>query len=588
MIEDLIGKKYTKYLNEAVNIQHEAAYYVNRDSENPYHSTFRNIVLSVYNDNKLQTNRFFEAFLGNSIPSLEVCKTIFTNLFKVFDSQNQNAQYNFTNASYKQDAEQFLKKFEKFWQNEYWEAVKAQFNSLIVVDLPIDQKTNDPDPYLYILDISRVVGITPDKDLNIDEIVFTENVEIEVEGKKVEKVYYYYYTKEFYSKWEKAPETNVYINIFTIPHNLKENPCFFLWPSTLNQTSWILREGILVPIFDDLKWYNIKYVESRKADMLYLNPIMQRIRSSCGYDSSLGNHVKDSNQSIKCSNGWLVDEENRLIINNGNRVLCPVCGKGKHGGGGAGNIIEIDINEKPEDVDVSKPLASFITPPIEGTIEQFNRLPILKDSIIESACGTESAETREAINEKQVKYNTESKEDVLKRAASYVSYAVTNAYRRLLTLRYRERFISCSYFQGSEFYTKTIKDLIDLRAKAHNPIIKAQIDEQVIEVKYRNNPEKMSKEKLLYKLLPYSSLTDAEFLTQIGIRINDEKTINLRLQFTDAVLLFESKYGSIYEYYKDFSDSVPDINRIQVIKDNLLSLIKIEKNVIQDQVSKSF
>jgi hypothetical protein len=569
MLKDLISKnKFSQDINEAIQLQHEASFYITRDINNPYSSTFRNRVLSIYNQDKYKTDRFFDAFSGKSLPSIEVCETIFSELFRVFDSQNQNSEYNFSSADRKANALEYLDKSESFWKNEYWEALKYQFNSFLVTDLPAEAKRS-PEPYVFVLDVSRVVYVDLNKNGSVKEIIFTEKARINDQ----EKLYHYYYTEEFYSKYEIDGETE--IEIFKNSHKLKRCPAEFLFAEKLNK-GLFLRKGVLVPNLDDLFWYNLKVVESRKSDLLYLNPTMQRPKISCGYDSKTkgGDHI--SGKSGKCIGGWLYDNDKPLLENN-RRVICPICGPSSHGGGGAGNTIDINLDSmaiQNGKVDPTNQFVRYITPEIEGTIKQHEWIIEGKDHLIKSVCGEEQTQSKEAINEKQVKASYESKEGILKRLAGNISIVRQNIERNILELRYGGSFKSNTFFLGSEFYLKSVDDLLKLRKDSTNPIEKKQIDEQIIEVKYRNNPTKLERERLLYKLLPYSTLTDTEFISQIGQSITDQKLIDLRLQFSDCVTAFETQFGSIIEFYRSMDINLPETNKIQTLKQTLLSYVQ--------------
>lgn len=575
MIKELIDKKkYSQQINEAILLQNESSYYITRDFDNPFDANFRQRVLEIYSKDTYKQKRFFDAFAGKSLPSIEVCETVFAELFRVYDSQNQYSQYNFKDSDKKPDAMVFLDKFTNFWKTDFWEALKFQFNSFLVTDLPVKQTTELPEPYVFVLDISRVVYIEFLKDKSIKEIIFTEKNE------DTGDFYYYYYTEDFYSKYIIKDEIET--EIFNNPHKLGRCPVERLWPEKLNKTH-VLCKGVLVPNLDDLFWYNIKVIESRKSDLLYLNPTLQRPKLSCGYDStSKGNHT--SAQSGRCVGGWLYSQDSTPVMDNtGNRVLCPVCGSAKHSGGGAGNSIDIDLNSSAitsGQIDPTRPMVSYIVPDIQGTIKQHEWIIEMKEHLIKSVSGAEQTQSTDAINEKQVKSSYESKEGVLKRIALNISMVREKIEYNLLKLRYFNSFTSNTFFLGSEFYLRSYENLQALRKNSTDPIQKKQIDEQIIEAKYRNSPVKLERERLLYKLLPFSTLSDDEFINLIGTAITDQKTIGLRLQFSDCVMMFENQFGSIIEFYNTMKKELSEYDKINTLKQTLLIYV-------QNQVSRS-
>lgn len=66
-------------------------------------------------------------------------------------------------------------------------------------------------------------------------------------------------------------------------------------------------------------------------------------------------------------------------------------------------------------------------------------------------------------------------------------------------------------------------------------------------------------------------------MAQVGKTIVGDETINLRQQFSNAVELFESENGPIIEYWNQFSDSISEITRIELLRTMLLNNISISK-----------
>jgi hypothetical protein len=568
-----------KYRNEIIlseNLQNEASFYISTDQTNPHWNLFKQRVLNIYVGDTNKYNRFFSAFSSSTMRSVELCDNVYAQLYRVFDSQDRVIEYNFNNDDLHADATTYLDRFNEFWYKEWWEAYKHQFCSFIVVDLPTYQTTKFPEPYIFILDISRVHYIVPTDEWGVKEIIF--------QAVEDEKLYYYYYTDTFYSKYEIKDDQE--IEQFKFDHKLGHCPVHSAWNEKLNNKNWLLKRSAITPNFEDLFWINIKTVESRKADLLYLNPLLQMPKLSCGYDSSKksmsGHHYPDS----KCVGGYLYSSTDKTPIFDqyDNVVLCPSCGKQRHSGGGAGNMIQIDLDSqaiKDGKVDPSNTLAKYITPDIQGIKEQYSRIKDEEDRFIKNAVGSDDQPTKSALNELQQTAIFESRENVLVRISEQISKIRTLVTKDQLTLRYAESFVYNQFSQGTKFYLVEVSDLLEMREKAKDPIQKREIDEQIVEVKFKNNQKKKDEGKLLYKLLPYNTLTDTEFtdLMETG-KINDSQTIALRLQFSNAVEMFESEYGSIIEFYTlKFPEGTTEIERVKIIEGYLKGYLNIEKDV---------
>lgn len=582
------SNKYKNQIIEAVEFQNEASFYTTYDVSNPHIEIFKSRVREIYAGDKHKYDRFLKAFAGKILPSIELVETIYSQVYRVWDSQDRIREYNFSNKDLHDEALSYLGKFDNFWLRDFWEAYKHQFCSFVVVDLPTE-KSQIPSPYLFVLDISRVIFIAPTMDWEVAEVIFKSIEQPSGYDKPTE--FWYWYSDKFYSKYEIREDQE--IEVFTVPHNLGSCPVHHLWNEKFNKSNWLLKKGLIVPNYDDLFWFIVKTVESRKADLLYLNPIKQEPKVSCNYKSKEDKEQRYSSGlygDVECNGGWLYTIDGKTpVTENGQKVLCPNCGRSRHASGGAGNTIVIDLDTaaiRDGKVDPSASLVKFITPDIDGIKEQYQRLKDEKERITKHCVGSDDQPTKSAVNELQQTAIFESKESVLKRIAEQISFVKTYSDRDMLKLMYPETFISNRHNQGTKFYLHTVDELLEVREKAKDPIQKRQIDEQIIEVKYRNNSKKLNEEKLLYKLLPYSSLTDIEFSEMITSgRITDNVAISLRLQFSDAIELFESKYGSIIEYFTyKFAETVPEIQRVKVMKGLLTDNINIEKNV-QNQFS---
>lgn len=588
------ANKYKNQIGEAVDFQNQAAFYITYDTSNPHISIFKRRVKEIYAGDKHKYERFIKAFAGKIMPSVEVCETIYSQTYRVWDSQDAVNVVNFKNKDLHDEALMQLGKLVPFWHKDYWEAYKKQFCSLVVVDLPAEQKNPErPEPYPFILDISRVIMIEPTHEGKVKEIIFTAIEELD--GFNEPQVVWYWYNNKFYSKYLIKDDKET--RIFEHPHKLNRCPVHFIWNEMVNQKSWILRKGLIVPIFEDLFWFIIKTVESRKADLLYLNPIKQEPLLSCGYNNKKydteGKYKKDRLGDVECRGGYLytIDGKTPVKEEDGSKSLCPNCGRSRHASGGAGNSVVINLDSqavKDGKVNPADKLVQYITPDIEGIKEQYSRVKDEKDHMVKYSVGSDDQPTKSALNELQQTAIFESKESVLKRLSEHISNVKTDVDRDILELTYPDEFISNRYTQGTKFYLHTVEELLDMRGKAKDPIQKAQIDEQIIEVKYRNNPKMLNEQKLLYKLLPYSSQSDDEFSALVDKgRVSDNETISLRYQFTDAVEAFESKRGSIIEYFTyKFAESVPENKRVEIIRELLIDNIKIEENV-QNQVLSS-
>jgi hypothetical protein len=565
IVEKIRDCKNKTDIVKAINLQNETAFYVERN-ENPHSVNFYNRIAEVYNKDMYKLRRFRNAFMGNTLPSVDVCDTIFNELSRVFESQNKYINYSFSFDELKLDAENYFDKYNQFYTGDLWQAFKTKYCSFVVVDLPRIQGTPKPEPYPYILNINNVKSIELDG-TEPKEIIFTEKLP---DG----EILFYLYDTERYSVYT-VKETEQLI--FEARHDLGYCPVKFIRNSFLNSQSKILRATNVTSSLDDLFWYVFKSIESYKADLLYLNPDKQTPKSSCGWEDKNG----------KCYGGKLIGtgkEKHPILAEDGiSQRLCPNCGEKQYNSGGAGNLIMIDYESSAVTegkVDPTRALSQYITPPIDGVNTQYDRITKLKENIIKSCVGSDSPQTKEAVNELQQLAGFESRETILKKLSVDLSQTIKWIEGTACKLRYGKSFISNSYYMGDKWYLQTVDDLINRKEKTTNPIEKDEIEMQIIETKYKNNPEKLEREKLLYKLVPYRTLTDKEFIDLAKTDAVEGK--ELRMNFTNLINLFELDYGDISTFYNRFSDNVAGTKRISIINDILNSFIKEPIKITED------
>lgn len=564
---------YKADIDHAAKLEHEVAFYTYYSPGSKHKPLFEDRVRKIYNNDSYKVKRFKEAFQGDILPSVELLRNSWNQLYKVFDAQNPVANYQFSDNSYREEAVKYLSKFDKFWKTEGWQRLKTRYNSLVVVDLPEFQEGNRPEPYIYFVDI-----------VNVKHIEFVEDShqikEVKFKGKIDGADVYLYYTDEFYSVLQDLDDQPSKENTST--HDLGYCPVNFFWSDLLNNESKILRKIPVVDVLENLFKYCFKSIEAFKADLLYLNPDKQAPKSSCGYEGA----------NEKCFGGKLVNENKQPIISNNIQRLCPHCGTNQHLGGGAGNLITIDFNNdavREGKVNPSMDLVRYIMPDIKGIQEQYKRIQQLEDSINKSIAGEDNVITRESINELQQEAKYQSKETILTELSDRLSDIITWTENTILKLMYGDMFNGCTKNLGNKFFIRTIDELQRMLNESTNPIQRTEIQKQIIETKYKNNPDKKRRETLLYDLMPYSSLNDSMFHEYVKMGKISDYDITLRTNFDNIISELEMRYGNIATFWDySFAESVKEYQKLKTIKSLITEIIndnyqlKVNQNELQD------
>lgn len=564
--EKIDSFKYRGNVETAIALQNELAYYTEYNVGAAHEAEFRKRVSVIYNGKGNKVDRFMNAFKGKILPSLEIMDTVWGELYKVFDPQDSVYHYEFSNEAYEGEGKEYIESTRDFWKTKAWSELKTKFNSILIVDVAKEQKGNKPEPYRYFIDI-KTIRYIEFYDEKIKEIIF------ECKGEDGEPNYHYY-TDLFYSVYDKD-----YMLISEAPHKLGYCPAEFLSNEYLNSSSQINRKNNCVTCIEEIFKYNFKTIEAFKADLLYLNPDKQAPMSSCGYDAN----------GQRCVGGKLVDMNKQPVFDSGTHKLCPACGNDQHNSGGAGNLISIDYNSAAViegKVSVNQDLTRYINPPIDGNKEQYTRLISLKESLIKSMAGADTVQTKEAVNEKQQEANYQNREAILKGISDLLSHIITWSDTTMLKLRYADKFKSCSVFMGSKFYIRTVDELLAMHELATNPIIKGQIIDQIINVKYRNNSQKRDREMLLFKLLPYAEVGDKEFDEYVKAGKVSNEDFVLRSNFHNIITDFEADRGNILTWLNTFfRETVNMYQRIKIIREELKKYyiynVKEEKPIVE-------
>lgn len=485
----------------------------------PYYSTFRKKIEALYL-NVYKENRFVNVYLGKFPSTVEICETIFSTLSNIFDSQNKNITVSVENQKDEEIISE-LKPFYEYFKNEGWKAVQTLFNSFLCVDINENQEY-----YLYNIAPQFVRYIDFDDDNEIEEIIFSFDNEK-----------YYYYTKDFYSVYEKNESTYVLEKETT--HELGKCPVRVFLNDKLNNSSKFLSKNVIVSQLPDLFRYVKKSVELEMSEDFTSSPIKIMPDQSCGYHIS--KEVISNNSDVpviievSCKGGRLYESNPQFqngdlpVLEGNTQMLCPVCGQNRHVGTGAS--FTIDYQQAADSNINVNDFIKFFSPPLDGTNYQKERLKELYNSIIESTVGNVTIGTKEARNEMDVMSGYEKTTKILTSFGEIYAQTIEWSFEIYLRLKYGKSFNYVNVFLGNKFYLLTKEELFKAKEVATNPIELAEIDRQILRLEYKHDPRKLLELSKIYEQLPYSGISDKDFLQLIQLgKVSDfdiEKRTNI-------------------------------------------------------------
>ena len=495
--------------------------------------------------------QIFKTLFRFPVKTNEVLAVCFDKLSRIFDGRDPAFSYQFASTEERDDWEWYRQEMlgeQQVWQTKGWDYFKTQINSVLVVDLPEEQRDRLPEPYFYWLPIADVIDFKADDEGRMKWIIFRQDDD------KVAVI-----DDESYRLF-RGENGTVGELIREAPHNLGYCPARFFWNEPMSLEQRDIKASPVTKELDNLDWYLFYSISKRHLDMYGSYPIYW------GYEQSCDFHNDETGDY--CDGGFLKDKHGHYQYdNNGIVVPCPVCSK-KHIAG-AGSFVEVPVPIEGQP-DLSNPVGilSVDRNSLDFTKDEEARL---RTDIITAIVGTnEEITTRDALNEQQIKANFESQSTVLKRVKKGFEEAQLFVDETVCRLRYGNAFISASVNYGTEFYLFTSDELRERYRKAKEAgMSEADLDallQQIIETEYRHNPQQMQRMIILGDLEPYRHLTRAEVQGLYDKSLVSIEELLIKLNFADFIKRFERENMNIIT----FGENIDYDKKIDTIKERLM------------------
>jgi len=567
MKEFIENCKYKAEINEAVKYEQELAYFIQTNSAKNFYINSDQIIDDIWNQQNpflnwmrgwmLKENfKSFMKFIRHPLPTASLIQDdIIPELKKVFDATNANYEYNFTSNASKQPANAILKEWNTFYKDEVFNSLINNHNSVIITDYEDRKK-----PYRYEILIGDVFAIEPTYKGKIKKIAF--------KGKNIKgEDRYFYYTDEFYSVYIMQGED--YILESQNAHEISRCPADFISVEPLNNKSFVVRKSIFSNLKEKFENY-VNYYTLQKMCLPHgAMPVITH------YKQNQKPCNKEFSNGTKCINGY-IGGMNGVLGNKDELIPCPICNSKTIIQ--AGTVIGLPIpkfgdnGESP--IDLNANFVKFHYIPVE-ILEWWNKFIDEKYSEIKYILvgkGTELS-NGQAKNIDQIARGNQTLENTLIELSGKLSKLQKSLDFKALKIVFGNSFIDCSIDRGTDFYLETEFELRESLAKAIDPIDKENIINRLNYSIYKNNPERFERSNLLYKLLPYSTISDLEFNSIQGI---DPKMKELRLNFNYYIDLFEAEYGNINIFFTEyFGESVSMSKKLEIARNILNKLINI-------------
>jgi hypothetical protein len=513
------------------------------------------------------------------LPTVDITEGIFNELKKIFDAHNRVISHQFSNPGLVEDCNEYRKKIRDydFWQNDGFAAMKSAINSIMIVDLPalkfnseaneFDQSTEKPEPYFYLLDIENVIEMDVKKGIwKVEYIIFRDPV-AEKTIHVFDDAFYRTYVSEKSDKWTLVSES---------PHDLGYCPARSFWTTPFTRWSKVQKLAPITKSLAALDWLLTSIVLKRHLGLYAGFPIYQSYEQKCDY--------LDEETGAQCDSGvlrWEVPSHNDSTILIPKTGACPKCAENRGGLGAGAHIIvpgrasndEPDMIHGIEVVGAEKDSLDYNKQEVEDQIAW----------ITYNIIGIADEMSKEAVNEKQVFANFESRQTVLmdvKTNFELIQKWTTDTWCRL---RYGKQYVGSTIDYGSLFFLYTTSEMMDmLKIAKDNGLPQyelSNIRSTLMNTKYRNNPDMLKRVNILSEVEPYPGYSLNDLNSLLKLTKIDPRLVELKANFELYVKRFEREYTDVVSFMQ-FNDLQTKIDLM-----NEIMLGYVEENMIEEEAT---
>lgn len=453
---------------------------------------------------------------------------IYGALWKIFEGKDPVYSAEFLTPTAEEDWHEYRKEWEldKFWQHLSWKEFMCYSESFIVVDLPSEQTESLPSPYPYFLRIGSVVDYamkkSPGEWEELEYIIF-----------RVDKTHLAFFDTVAYQVFEtkENSDTDFIGEPVTVPHNLGFCPV----------TKLLHGDHPAAKFLTKLKKLLFSLLGQDITDFSIANPVWWVYEQDCDFeDPQTHNH---------CDGGFLRSGGGEYIITGDRKLMpCPKC-QGKFRG--HGTVLELPVPDGSEKA-LGTPAGVIVTP-VENLEYGSARVQQRQDEIYYGLVGYGSETPNDkAVNKQQVRALQESTEDKLNQLQKTFERAQQRTESTMCKLRYGTSFVSLSVSYGQTHYIDKPEDVLEryeqARKNGDSDTILDGIYEHYMQLKYRNNPEQLQYQNILWNLEPYRHRTISEVREMFRNFECDFSEYYIKSNFSSLIARFERENISVLEF----------------------------------------
>ena len=495
----------------------------------------------------------FQNLFRFPVATNDITAICYDKLSRIFEGRDPAFVYQFKTSEQRDDWEWYRTNRlnePNIWATVGWEFFKTEINSVLIVDMPTEQKAGDryPQPYFYWLPIRDVVAFKAHRDGRMRWIIFRQDDD------RLAVI-----DDEAYRLFD-GKDGRIGTLLVENKHDLGYCPARFFWTESVNLANPDVKASPVTKELSALDWWLFFHISKNHLDMYGSYPIYYGYEQNCDYHND--------NTGDYCNGGFLYDIKGQQKIDlNGLPVRCPKCGEHRITGAGSFVEVPVPVEGQPDLGQHPVGMLAIDRSSLDYNVDEEKRL---REQIITSIVGTnEEITTRDALNEQQIKANFESQSTVLNRIKKGFEQAQQFVDETVCRLRYGNQFVSASISYGTEFYLSTVGELRErYKVAKESGASEAELDalqQKIIETEYRNNPLERQRMMILAELEPFRHLTRDEVATLESKGLATREQLVIKLNFADYVRRFERENMNILE----FGENIEYPKKIQAIADRL-------------------
>ena len=547
--------KNRKYLEKAVKhenvIKFLSQFALNKadaTNQRTYLKDFLSAVRSRLNNDDAFLN--FENNITYPLQTNELIESMFNALKRIFEANDKYINFEFEDLEIKQDAQKYISL--KWFQEEGWELFAHSPNTILVVDLPEIQNTELPEPFFYPLSISDVLEINVVEN-KIDYLIYCIDEDLILAIDKSE--YLLLRRNKKTDDWDKLEELAI------IPHSLGRCPANFLNNKNLYADNQIVKASPISKSLGEIMDLLSLYTNKNTLDNHILPHVVKYGGDGCDYDNGY-NYCDNGLLKVKQTEGddsWAIDAETHKFLR------CPKCNKTL----GQAETITVPTPRDKEEYDLAVNAITYVTPDTQIFEYSDKRINDKEKKIYNQVVGiTQELNPKQQQNEVRVVTNLENQNQVLITWKRPFETSMERTNNDILIFRYMDKFLGSIVDLGTKFFLQTVNELYEEKQKAEESGLDNIInyDQQIIDVKYSNNPEQRKRSLLMLEL------------SKILRPLNDKKPEDV-----DKLYLGDKITRDTYIRYTEFYSF---INRFEI--ENNTQINEFELNILINNLKESF